>query len=353
MIHPTDLVSPADLQKVANLQVLARRVVEGFCAGLHRSPHKGFSVDFKQHRQYVPGDDVRYLDWKVFGKSDRFFIREYEAETNLRATILLDASGSMAYGGAFQAGTGPGGTVQGGTGQGGTGQGGTGQGGTGQGGVGQGGVGQGGVGAAAEGSSDASIPKLDYAVRLAVCLSYLMLQQQDAVGLVTFDTKVLRYIPPRATPRHLSVLIEEAGRRKPGGETGLAPALREIFQKIHRRGLIVVLSDLFDDVTDVLRALAQFRHAGHEIIVFQLWHRDELEFPFTHWTRFECLEVGGLSHRLDPAHVRSAYLQKLAEYRDALTKGCRRHRIDLVPMVTDQPYADALARYLALRMRRT
>lgn len=308
MTRVTDIVSPRELQKVASLQVLARRVVEGFCAGLHRSPHKGISVEFKQHRQYVPGDDVRFVDWKVFGKSDRFFIREYEAETNLRATILLDLSGSMAYGGA---------TTD------------------------------------TRDGAGSSIPKSDYAVRLAACLSYLMLQQQDAVGLVTFDTKVLTYIPPRSTPRHLAALIEEASRRKPGGETGLASTFREIYQKIHRRGLLIVLSDCFDDVTEILRALAQFRHAGHEIIVFQLWHRDELEFPFAHWTRFECLEVEGLHHTLDPAHLRFAYLDRLAKYRDALTRGCRRHRIDLVPMTTDEPYADALARYLALRMRRT
>lgn len=300
----SDFVSPLDLQKVANLQVLARQVVEGFCSGLHRSPHRGFSVEFKQHRQYVPGDDIRYVDWKVFGKSDRFFIREYEAETNLRATLLVDVSGSMAYGGGNS-------------------------------------------------GRETGVSKYQYAIRLAACLAYVMLAQQDAVGLLTFDTRVRSYIPPRSRPRHLRSLIDVLSRQQSGGETELAGVFHQMAPKIHRRGMLVVLSDLFGDVPDLLRALAHFRHDGHEIVIFQLWDRDELEFPFKQWTRFECLERAGLNHIIDPAHLRSAYLSRLEEYREALTKGCRRHRIDLVPLLTDQPYAEALAHYLALRKRRS
>jgi uncharacterized protein (DUF58 family) len=306
MKNVAEYVAPRDLQKIANLQVLARLVVEGFCAGLHRSPHKGFSVEFKQHRQYVPGDDVRYVDWKVFGKTDRFFIREYEAETNLRATLLVDVSGSMAYGGA-------------------------------------------GTGAT---SGAGGVAKYAYAIRLAVCLAYVMLQQQDAVGLVTFDTKVRNYIPPRSRPKHLGALIDELDGAQPGGETELAGVFHQMVPKIHRRGLLVVISDGFGSVPELLNALAHFRHDGHEIIFFQLWDRDELEFPFRQWTRFECLERLSLQHTVDPAHLRAAYLEKLGEYREALTTGCRRHRIDLVPLVTDQPYAEGLAHYLALRKRR-
>ncbi len=305
MKNIAELVSPRDLQKIASLELIARHVVEGFCSGLHRSPHRGASVEFKQHRQYVAGDDIRHLDWKVFGKSDRFFIREYEAETNLRATLLVDVSGSMAYGDADTGATG-----------------------------------------AADGNA-----KYLYAIRLGACLAYTLLAQQDAVGLVTFDTKVLNYIPPRSRPRHLRVLLGELAPRTPGGETALGDVFHQIVPKIHRRGLIVVLSDCFGEVNDILKALAHFRHAGHEIIVFQLWHRDELNFPFDQWTRFECLERLGLNHTIDPAHLRAAYRAKLEEYREAFTKGCRRHRIDLVPIVTDQPYGDALAQYLALRKR--
>lgn len=291
------VLTPDDLRKISNLQVLARLVVEGFCSGLHRSPHKGFSVEFKQHRPYVHGDEIRRLDWRVFGKTDRFYVREYEEETNLRATILLDASGSMSYGG--------------------------------------------------NGHS-----KLTYASRLAACLSYLMLQQQDSVGLVTFDTKVRRYIPPRAQTRHLQVLVDELDGIKPGGETGIGKVFHDLVPRLYRRGLVVVLSDCFGDVQELLSALAHLRHARHEIVIFQVWHRDELDFSFRQWTRFDCLELDGKRHLVDPNHLRASYLANLEAWRAELKQGCHRHRIDLVPMVTDQPYAEALAHYLTVRMRR-
>jgi uncharacterized protein (DUF58 family) len=271
--------------------------VEGFCSGLHRSPHKGFSVEFKQHRQYVPGDEIRHIDWRVFGRSDRFYIREYEEETNLRSTILLDLSGSMNYG-------------------------------------------------------RGAVSKYQYATRLAACLAYLMLGQQDSVGLVTFDTKVRRYIPARSRVSHLRVLIDELQKGEPGGETELGTVFHDLVPKLHRRGLLIIISDLFGDVTSLLKALAHFRHAHHEILIFQIWDRDELEFPFKGWTQFESLETSGSKHLLDPALLREAYLANLARFRDELTRGCRRHKIDLVPFTTDQPYADALAVYLGKRRAR-
>jgi uncharacterized protein (DUF58 family) len=297
MAKLAEFLTGSDLQKISNLQVLARLVVEGFCTGLHRSPHKGFSVEFKQHRQYVHGDEIRHLDWRVFGKTDRFYIREYEEETNLRATLLLDASGSMAYG-----------------------------------------------------SPERS--KLTYATRLAACFAYLMLQQQDSVGLVTFDTKVRRYIPPRAQTSHLKVLVNELETTKTGGETELAQVFHDLVPRIHRRGLLIILSDCFGDVQNLLSALAHLRHARHEIIIFQLWDKDELEFPFRQWTRFDCLEVAQKRHLVDPNHLRAAYLENLERWRAELKQGCHRHRIDLVPMTTDRPYAEALAEYLTLRVRR-
>ncbi len=299
MSHVTDFLSPRDLSKIGNLQIFARQVVEGFCSGQHRSPHKGFSVEFKQHRPYVPGDEIRHIDWRVFGRSDRFYIREYEEETNLRATLLLDRSGSMAYG-------------------------------------------------SAGGKS-----KLEYATRLAACLAYLMLQQSDGVGLVTFDTAIRRYIPPRSRISHLRVLIDELQKSEPGGETELGDVFHDLVPKLHRRGLLIVLSDCFGDVATLLKALAHFRHAHHEILVFQIWDRDELDFPFKQWTQFECLERSGTKHLLDPALLREAYLANLEKFRDDLTRGCRRHKIDLVQFCTDQPYADALAAYLSRRMART
>jgi uncharacterized protein (DUF58 family) len=296
MSHVSDFLTPDDLQQISNLQVFARQVVEGFCSGLHRSPHKGFSVEFKQHRQYVPGDEIRHIDWRVFGRSDRFYIREYEEETNLRATLILDRSGSMGYG------------------------------------------------------SQNGQSKFEYATRLAACLSYLMLQQSDSVGMVTFDTEIRRYIPPRSRVSHLKVLIDELQQGKVGGETELGNVFHDLVPKLHRRGLLVILSDCFGDVGSFLRAMAHFRHAYHEILVFQIWDRDELEFNFKGWTQFECLERAGTKHMIDPVLLRRAYLENLAKFRDELTRGCRRHKIDLVPFCTDQPYAEALVAYLSRRL---
>jgi len=296
MAKATEFLDPKDLQSIANLQILARLVVEGFTSGLHRSPHKGFSVEFKQHRQYVPGDDLRYLDWKVYGKTDRFYIREFEEETNLRATMLIDRSGSMGYAGN-------------------------------------------------------GMSKYEYATRVAAALSYLMLQQQDSVGMVTFDDQIQRYIPPRGRPSHLRTLIEEMQSSGTGGETALSRVFHDLVPKVHRRGLLIILSDCFDDVQELLASLAHFRHAKHEVIIFHILDRDELEFPFEQWTRFDSLEADQ-KLMLDPAVLREQYLERMEQFREELKQGCARHRVDLVPMVTDQPYAQALGEYLTLRRRR-
>lgn len=335
MPHLTDILAPDDLRQVGHLQVLARGVVEGFVAGLHRSPHKGNSVEFKQHRPYVPGDDLRSLDWKIYGKTDRFYIREFEEETNLRATLLLDCSGSMAYGGSDEARRSD---------------------------------------EAAERRSDEgaggrtlrvllpssrrrsvatslSLSKHAYAVRLAACLSYLMLRQQDGVGLVSFDTRVRRFIPPRTSPRHLTVLLDAMSACATGGETGLGKVFHELAPKLQRRGLVILLSDCFGNVGDLLKGLAHFRHARHDVIVFQIWNRDELDFPFKGRIRFDDLEKGDHRREMDAQLLRKQYLARLADFREQLREGCARHRIDLVPVVTDQPYGATLREYLVRRMR--
>jgi len=180
-----------------------------------------------------------------------------------------------------------------------------------------------------------------------------MLQQQDSVGLVTFDTHMRRYIPPRAQTRHLQVLIDALEQSRTGGETELGRVFHELVPRIHRRGLLIILSDCFGDVQTLMNALAHLRHAHHEILIFQIWDRDELEFPFRQWTRFDCLELEARRHLVDPNHLRQSYLENLERFRAELRQGCHRHRIDLVPMVTDQPYADALAHYLTLRSSRS
>ena len=300
MAHVSDFLTPSDLQRISNLQVFARQVVEGFTTGMHRSPHKGFSVEFKQHRQYVPGDEIRHIDWRVFARSDRYYIREYEEETNLRATIILDRSGSMEYGGG----------------------------------------------------QPGQVSKFEYATKLAACLSYLMLQQSDGVGLVTFDTEIRRYIPPRSRVSHMRTILGELEAGKPGGETELGKVFHDLVPKLHRRGLLIIISDCFGEVSNFLKALAHFRHARHEILVFQIWHPDELNFQFKGWTQFDCMERAGVKHLLDPAVLRQAYLANLEKFRSELTRGCRRHKVDLVPFTTDEPYAKALAAYLSRRLAR-
>jgi uncharacterized protein (DUF58 family) len=297
MPHVSDFLSPGELQRFSNLQVVARLVVEGVATGLHQSPHKGLSLDFAQHRAYVAGDEIRRLDWKVFGKTDRFYIREYEEETNLRTTILLDSSGSMAYG--------------------------------------------------------REVTKHHYAVRLAASLAYLMIQQQDSVGMAAFDRKLREFVPPRSGAGHLRVLLDQLNNCKPGGETGLAQSLIDLSPRLQKRGLLILISDCFDNLKQLIAALAHFRSARHEIILFQIWDPDELEFPFSQWTRFESLEGGDSFQTIDPAQIRSLYLKNLAEFRAQLEAGCRKLCVDLVPVVTSRPYADVLVEYLAKRFQRS
>lgn len=294
-----DLVTPSDLSRVAKLQAFAREVVEGTCSGRHRSPHKGFSVEFKEHRPYVQGDELRSIDWKVFGKSDKLFVREFEEETNLRCTLLVDRSGSMAYGGDRSGG----------------------------------------------------LSKYDYAVRLAASLAYLMLSQQDSIGLVTFDDRPRDHLPPRSRPSYLreilKVLCGDVTRR----ETDLGGVFHTLAGKLHRRGLIVILSDSMGDVASIAKALAHFRAHHHEVIFFQLLDPDEVDFPFTGRTQFQDLENASHEQTVDPKALRAAYLERLEQHDAALRTACRNHRVDLVRITTDRPFGDALAEYLAYRRR--
>jgi len=296
MAQLSDFISPAELQKYPNLQIVARLVVEGLVTGLHRSPHKGFSLEFAQRRAYVQGDEIRRLDWKVFGKTDRFYIREFEEETNLRATILLDSSGSMAYGRGFT--------------------------------------------------------KHQYAVRLAASLAYLMIQQQDSVGLALFDQRLREFVPARPGAAQLRVLLDQLQNARARGETSLGKSLQDLAPRLQKRSLLILISDCFDKVTELGTALAQFRAARHEVIVFQILDLDELEFPFDRWTRFESLEGSERFHTVDPAQFRTSYLKKLGDFRSELATACHRHNIDLVPITTDRPYANALVEYLSRRFQR-
>lgn len=287
------------MSRFAKLQLLARQLVEGLSSGLHRSPHKGASVTFKQHRAYVPGDELRHLDWRAFARSDRFYIKEYEQETNLQATLLLDLSGSMAYAGKA-----------------------------------------------------ATRSKADYAREMARSLAALLIRQQDAVGVVTFDSKIRGHVPPRSRPGHLRVLDAALDAGAVGGETSLSGVLRELGPRLGRRSLVLLLSDCLDEPSLLVRALAQLRQQHHEVLVFQILDRDEVDFPFEGWTRFEALETEGEHVLVDPATLRRTYLENLERHRSVLREGCRRHRVALHEMTTDLPVEDVLPQLLTERLRR-
>ncbi|MFW5732509.1 MAG: DUF58 domain-containing protein [Planctomycetota bacterium] len=299
------LLAPEALAKIARLEYVARGVVEGFVAGRHRSPYKGFSVEFAEHRQYTPGDDIRDLDWRVYGKSDRYYIKQYIEETNLRSTILVDASGSMSY-----------------------------------------------TGKKAAELDGRRMSKFEYARHLAACLAYLLVHQQDAVGLVTFDTAIRRYIPARSRVSHLTAILNELVDTDAGDETSLAPIFHDIAERVHRRGLIIVISDLFDDPDPLLQALHHFRHRKHEVMLLHVMSEEELTFPFTNTSMFEDLEKTDNRLQLDPRAIRAEYLDRVRAHLDALEQGCGQMAIDYVPMSTATGFDEALANYLAARRGR-
>lgn len=295
----SSLLEPAALAKLAGLELLATQVMDGFVQGMHRSPHVGFALDFAQHRPYVPGDDIKRIDWRVFAKADRYYIKQYEVSTNLRAQILLDASGSMAY----------------------------------------------------QGKADA-ISKFRYAQCLAACLAYLVLHQQDSAGLVMFDRAVRQVIPAKSNPAHLLHLVRTLDAAKPAGEGGLAPLLHELAERLPRRGMVVVISDLFDDADALAQALYHLRHRRHEVLLLQVMATDELTFPFRQWGMYENLEQPAQKLRLDPATTRAVYLDNLERHQTTLTAACRKLHISHRVLNTSQPLDGALAAYLAQRMGR-
>lgn len=290
------------LASVGRLELLARGVVEGFISGKHRSPHKGFSVEFAEHRQYVPGDDLRNLDWRVMGRKDRLYIKQYVEETNLRATLLLDASGSMAY-----------------------------------------------RGDAASQVEGRTVSKFEYAQYLAAVLTYLLVGQQDAVGLVTFDTRQRTHLPAKARASQVRQILEEIERTQPGGETGLADVFHDIAERIPRRGLVIILSDMFDDPAAILNALHHFRHRRHEVLLLHIMAEEELRFPFDSFTHFRGLEQVTQELAIDPKTIRASYLDRVRQFLRDLETGCGRIKVDYVPMNTREPFDSALAGYLTSR----
>ena len=286
---------PDVVSRLSRLDLVARLVVEGFITGLHRSPYHGFSVEFSEYRPYMPGDPLRHIDWKVWGRTDRYYIKQFEEETNLRATLLLDVSESMNY-------------------------------------------------------ASGEITKLRYAKYLAAALSYLMLIQRDAVGLVTFTETIDRYLPPRSVLSYLHVLLRELDQTKTGGGTHLSKVLHDMAERIKRRGLIILLSDLLDDPNDVLTALKHFRHRKHEVIVFHILDPRERRFDFKKDATFIDMETGE-QVQSRPWHIRSEYRESMTDFIRRYKRECRQHRIDYVEIDTGQPFDVALFNYLAKRKR--
>ncbi len=297
-LTPQQLADPRVLIPLSRLQVRARQVVEGIISGLHKSPYRGFSVEFAQHREYTPGDEIRYVDWKVMARSDRYYIKEFEEETNLKAYLLVDASESMTYRGRGR-----------------------------------------------------ELSKLDYGSVVAAALSSLMIQQRDAVGLAVFDAQIRTYLPPRGLASHYTQILEALSQARTAPKTGLEATFHELAERVKRRGLVIVISDLFADVEGILTGLRHFRHKKHEVIVFHVLDEDEFTFPFTDLTKFEGLEREP-ELLVDPRGVREEYLEHFRVFTERLERGCREMQIDLLRLNTRDDPAPVLAHYLARRMKR-
>ncbi len=293
----SDVISPQDLAQLEGLELLASRVVDGLLSGKHRSQLKGGSAEFTEHRGYVPGDEIRLIDWKVFGKSDRYFIKQYIEQTCLQVIVILDGSGSMAFGLGSQ-------------------------------------------------------PKFHHARALAACLTRLVLRQSDSAGLAVLGTTLRNYVPPRANPNHFQAILQMLGQASPTGETSLAQNLTNLALRIKRRGLLVLLSDCFDDLDSLRRAFHFLRARGHEIILLHTMAPEELTFDFGGWSRFDCLEVDGSHLSLDPGLVRKDYLENVETFLAGLKRICSETGTDYLPLPTDQPIGQALAWYLQRRSAR-
>jgi uncharacterized protein (DUF58 family) len=291
-------LDPSAVARFGRLELLARLVVEGVMAGLHKSPFKGFSVEFAEHRQYGPGDEIRHIDWRTYGKTDRYFVKEYEEETNLKAYLVVDTSGSMGYAGK-------------------------------------------------------TASKLEYARRLAASLAYLMIHQRDAVGLVTFDSALKTMIPPRSAPNHFSVICKALEENQVGGETPLSGVLHVLADRIRRRGLVIILSDGFDKIDELSTALRHLRHRRHEVLFFHVLAPEEEEFPFRRPVRFRSLENIDKSLTVDPSALRSSYLQKFQDHCRELKERLLSMQADYHKVSTAYPAEKTLLDYLAARSGRS
>ena len=284
---------PEAIGRIARLDLRARHIVEGFLSGIHRSPYFGQSVEFLQHREYTPGDDLRHIDWKVWAKQDRYYVKQFEEDTNLRATLLVDVSGSMRYG------SGP-------------------------------------------------LDKYEYGCTIAACLAYLLLRQQDAVGAIAFDEAIRVKVPQRTRRSHLNSIVQALAASQPREKTEMYSILRGAAETYPRRGLMILVSDLLVDRPGLFKGLKLLRQHGHDVIVFHVMDDEELDFSFSGPTRFEGLELA--EHlACNPRALREGYLEALAAYLAELRHGCAQDSVDYVLVRASQPLDAALAEFLSYR----
>ncbi|HVT30396.1 MAG TPA: DUF58 domain-containing protein [Lacipirellulaceae bacterium] len=291
-------LEPQTLARLHGLELRARRIVEGYVAGLHRSPYRGFSNEFAEHREYAPGDDLRYVDWKVFGKSDRYYLKQFEEETNLLCYLVLDTSESMQYQGPH-----------------------------------------------------APLSKLAYAQCAAAALAYLVLHQRDAVGLVTFDQEIRQLIRPSSNPTQLKQLLRAMEETVAASKTQTGPIFHDLAERFARRGIVVILSDLFDDVESMLAGLKHLRHRRHDVIVLHVLDPAEIDFPFQQVTMFKGLEALG-DVVAEPRSLQAAYRREVKSFIQRIQAGCRGQQIDYVTIRTDHPLDAVLRAFLSARKKR-
>ena len=292
------LLTPELVGHLGRLDLVARLVVEGFLTGLHKSPYHGFSSEFSEYRQYIAGEPVSHLDWRVYAKTDRHYLKVFTEETNLRATLLVDCSASMDF------------------------------------------------------TGDESRPtKKAYAAYLAAALSYLLLRQNDAVGLVTFDEAPLAMVPARSMRKQLFQILKVLDDLPTGSGTRLGRVLHRVAERVQRRGLILLLTDMMDDPSRIISGLKHFRHKGHEVVVFQILDPRELDLDFHGEVEFESMEEPGRRIRMEPSHLRESYRQRFGQWQEMLRRECRRQLVDLVEITTDTPFEKGLGAYLQKRRR--
>jgi len=289
-------LQPETIARLKKIELKARLVVEGFITGLHRSPYHGFSVEFAEHRQYQPGDEVKHIDWKVFGKTDKYFIKQFEEETNLRCIIAVDKSASMKY------------------------------------------------------SSKGQISKFEYSIYLAAAMSYLLIKQRDAVGLALYDSKLRNYLPAKSKTSYIYELLKLLDSTEPSDTTGTSAALDELAERIHKRGLIVIISDFLEDESSVINALKHFRPRNHEVVAFHLLDPMERNFDFGSGANFVDMETGE-EIVTQPYQLRKTYKQSVDEFIRTIESNCRNHKIEYQTILTSDSFDKALRVFLSKRAK--